>query len=345
MNKIKNRSGMMEEGKSFAGVTGSFLNNRNLLGFTFLFVESLLVFSVLFFFSEFALASIGGNATVSTQLRVGAVPPEILNITILDSLGGLNLNPNSTLNVLTEIIIRDFNGESGVLNVTGRFFDNVASSYGAADDNNVHYTNDTCSIDTSYGTIYEVNATCGFNVWYYANNATWNFTAYVTDNTTRTDLDSTTAMINQLLAVGLPDSLDYGEVNGTDVSDEIIANVTNFGNVGINITLEGYAVSQGDNLSMNCTLGNVQNISIQYEKYNLTASNNSILTLAQFESLYTNLTSLRTPRTFDLLYRQNDAAPYLDDTNSTYWRIYVPVGVAGTCTGNIIFGATREAGT
>jgi len=33
-----------------------------------------------------------------------------------------------------------------------------------------------------------------------------------------------------------------------------------------------------------------------------------------------------------------------DAINSTYWRIYVPLGVAGTCQGNIVFGATVAPG-
>ena len=46
---------------------------------------------------------------------------------------------------------------------------------------------------------------------------------------------------------------------------------------------------------------------------------------------------------FSLNYRQQDG--YDDAINSTYWRIYVPRGVAGTCSGNIIFGATKAAGS
>ena len=36
---------------------------------------------------------------------------------------------------------------------------------------------------------------------------------------------------------------------------------------------------------------------------------------------------------------------YDDAINATYWRIYVPKGVAGTCSGNIVFGAIRGTGT
>ena len=111
----------------------------------------------------------------------------------------------------------------------------------------------------------------------------------------------------------------------------------------INLSLSGYARSVNDGNAMNCSLGATNNISIMYEKYNLT-STNIVTNLAQFESgNYTNLTSAVAVKRFDLDYRRNDTVN--EAINSTYFRIYVPVGVAGTCTGNIVFGATRAAGS
>ena len=308
-------------------------------------ITSLVIVELLFFWVLFlspssipVLAEIAGNATVSTLLTVGEVDPEILNVTILGT-GGIDLTANSTTTVFVEVIARDFNGEDDIINVTSVFFDIIDSTYGGSDDNNNHYTNNSCNINTSYGTTYEINATCEFYVYYYANNATWNATALVTDNTSRTDLGSDLETVNILLAVGLPSSINYGTVNSTEVSSENVTNVTNFGNVRINLTLEGYGASQGDNLSMNCTLG-TSNISIGYEKYNLTSSIPGTLSLSDFEANYTNLTSTRVINEFNLNYRQNDTSAYFGDTNSTYWRIYVPAGAAGSCTGNIIFGAT-----
>lgn len=102
-------------------------------------------------------------------------------------------------------------------------------------------------------------------------------------------------------------------------------------------------IAEGDGLSMNCTLGSVGNISINYERYNLTSSIAGDLSLGDFEANYSNLTSTSVVREFNLNYRQNDAVN--EAINSTYWRIYVPTGVAGSCSGNIIFGATQSAGT
>jgi|GEM_PF-4618151 hypothetical protein len=57
------------------------------------------------------------------------------------------------------------------------------------------------------------------------------------------------------------------------------------------------------------------------------------------EALAGNLTSTPLVKQFNLTSRIDDIT---DDTiKPTYWRIYVPRGVAGTCTGNIVFGATK----
>ncbi|RMD65519.1 hypothetical protein D6817_05890 [Candidatus Pacearchaeota archaeon] len=306
-----------------------------------------LVFSALvvpnFNFAEAVVNS--SNVTVTTLLQVGNVFPEVLNVTIDNDATSVDLVPNATKTVTVYVIARDFNGENDIINVTAEFFDMASSSFGAADDNNNHYTNNSCTIDTTYGDIYEINATCTFEVWYYANNATWNATVTVIDNSSLNDTGSDTISVSVLLALGLPDSIDYGTVNATAVSDEQLANVTNFGNTMFNLSLSGYAVTPGDGNAMNCTLGAVKNISIEYEKYNVTASNPGSLTLAQFESLYRNLTSSSVINEFNLDYRRNDTAPYIDDTNASYWRIYVPLGVAGSCTGNIVFGSVVGAAT
>ena len=286
--------------------------------------------------------AIGHNVTVITRLSIGNSAPEITNITINEGTGSIDLIQNSTKTVIVQAIVRDYNGEGDISHVNMEFFDNTASFYGDSNDNNKHYTNNSCTLDPSYGDSIEINATCMFNLWYYANNATWNATVFVNDTNSLSVTDNKQAVINSLLAIGLPDSIDYGLVNATNVSNEQIANITNFGNVRINLSLQGYAYNISDGWAMNCTLGTTQNISVYYEKFNLTSSNTSVLSLTQLESHYGNLTSSTVVKTFNLNFRQNDTNN--EATNSTYWRIYVPKGVAGSCSGNIVFGATKANG-
>ena len=296
-------------------------------------------------FSGIVFAEIGQpNATVITKLQIGNVFPEVLYVSVN---GGeaITLIPNSTRNVYCLAVVRDYNGEADIGNVSAEFFHNVNSSYGAVDLGINHYTNVSCNLSTTFDYLgfddeNTVLANCSFSVQYYAIPGTWNCTVLASDINHWNATGSNTTTVSELLAVGLPDEIDYGLVNATFVSGERMANVTNFGNVQINISLSGYAHYEGDGVALNCTLGTVKNISVHYEKYNLTASNPGDLNFATFDSLYLNLSSSPIVRRFELNSKQTDDAVL--SLNSTYWRVYVPLGVAGSCRGNIIFGATQD---
>lgn len=302
------------------------------------------------FFGSFVTGGVGGNVTVVTQLQVGNVFPEVLNVSIDDDSSSVTLIANSTKLVSCVSLLRDYNNESDFRDVTAEFFGETSSFYGDSDDNNYHYINTSCNLDLDFGSWNGVSdddylalANCSFFLQYYSNPETWNCTVFVNDSYGWNDTNSDEVTVDSLLALGLPEFINYGIVNSTYVSNENITNVTNYGNVEINLSLSGYAVTEGDGFAMNCTLGNIQNISIDYEKYNLTSSTSGDLTLTQFEGLYVNLTSSPVVKEFNLISRTDDLIN--DAFDSTYWRIYVPKGVAGTCTGNIVFGAVQAEGS
>jgi hypothetical protein len=317
----------------------------------FVFILIILEITLIWIFSSLLLAEIGviayvneSNVTVITQLNVGNVYPEILNVTVNDG-ATISLIPNDTKHIECIAIVRDWNGDDDIRNATSQFFDNASSSYGAGDDNNNHYTNITCTINTSFGSwntytddAYLALINCSYELWYYSNPGTWNCSIQVNDSYNWIGFGSDLETVSKLLALGLPPTINYGTVNATYVSKENITNVTNYGNVKINLSLSGYAFTEGDGFAMNCTLG-TENISIEYEKFNLTSSNAPITGLAEFDNYYQNITSDVKVREFNLNYRQNDTEN--EATNETYWRIYVPAGVGGTCQGNIIFGAIQ----
>jgi hypothetical protein len=294
---------------------------------------------------------VGENATVPTYLNVGNVYPEVLNVSIQDDAASFTLTANSTTTLYCISVLRDFNGEGTFSNVYSQFYDTSASnfSFSTPDDNNYHYTNSSCNITTSFGTFngyaddaYSALGNCTFEVEYYANPGDWTCTVFVNDTTNLNATHNDTISINDLLAVGLPSSINYGTVNATEVSSENITDVINYGNVRLNLSLTGYGATLGDNLSMNCSLG-TSNISVEHEKYNLTASTAGQLSLTQVGQFYQNLTGNTTIKRFNLDYRRNDTES--EAINQTYWRIYVPVGAAGSCSGNIIFGAVQATGT
>jgi hypothetical protein len=268
-------------------------------------------------------------------------PPQVRSIFAEDNffvpIKEIDLTPASTKEITCEGVIIEYDGNESLVNVTGEFFDETNSFYGDIDDNNFHYTNNTCDLNLGYGSSYEAYFNCSFEVAYYANSGNWNCTVKATDNMSISKTSSNDTNINTLLALELPDVIDYGSVATNFVSDEVIANVTNVGNIMMNLSLYGYGSTIGDGLAMNCSDGLVKNISIESQKYNLTSSNSGSLTLSEFEVNYTNLTSGSVIEKFDLNYRQNDLEN--EATNQTYWRIYVPAGILGNCSGNIVFGA------
>jgi hypothetical protein len=254
----------------------------------------------------------------------------------------IDLTPAAPTVISCQGILTGSNMDSAINNVTSEFFSNTTSFYGDSNHNNRHYANTSCSLNIGYGDANQVYFNCSYNIQYYAASGGWNCIAKATKNTVTTKNMSVSTSINPLLALQLPDSITYGIIGTNNVSAEKTVDITNFGNIPINLSLQGYAKSIGDNLSMNCSGGAVGNISVYYEKYNLTTSNPSITTLSDFEKNYNNLTSTSVIRKLGLNARQSDIIN--DATQTTYWRMYVPVGVTGDCSGKIIFGATSSAG-
>ena len=271
-------------------------------------------------------------------------PPIVTNITVDDALatptGEIDLTPATTTQVICQGVITEYDGNETLANITGEFFDNSASFYGDSDDNNLHYTNNSCFMDSSYGAGTEAYFMCGFQAEYYTNSGNWNCTVRAQDDLAISSSSSNNTNINTLLALSIPSPIDFGEIDAGNVGPESQINVTNVGNTRINLSLSGYGSTINDGNAMNCSLGAVQNISIEYKRYNLTQSNTGSLNLSEFQGIYTNLSSDPVIRKFNLNYRQNDITN--EAINSTYWRVYVPPGVSGSCSGNVIFGAVES---
>ena len=321
-------------------------NYNSIIGISLLFLEISLLAILFSVTPESVLAGIGTpNGTPLTRLNVGNSFPEVLNVSIEEDIASITLIPNSTKILSCVAVIVDYNGESDIEAINATFYHTPTSTHEAANDNNDHYTNSSCNVTNSFGTYNgfvddgdHILANCTYLVEYYANPNEWYCNVTVNDSSGSTSSGFGSTDIADLLSIGLPDSIQYGLINATTISGENISNVTNFGNVELNLSLEGYGFTEGDGNAMNCTLGATGNISVEHEKYNLTAPNSGTLTLGQVEANYTNLTTIPIIRDFNLTRRTNDTENKA--IQQTYWRIYVPTGVAGTCEGFIKFGAT-----
>lgn len=275
------------------------------------------------------------NITLSSIFNITSIS---VDDDIASPLNQIDLFAASNRTVSCRAIVNDYDG-IGLQNATAKFFDNVSSYYSDLDNGNKHYSNNSCYVNSSYG-INQSQVLCDFQVAYYANSTYWNCTVFLMDNNNISRNRSNYSFINSLLSIEVNNSLTFD--SGTNaVSSEKILNVTNYGNVKINLSLYGYARNEGDGYAMNCSNG--KNISIGYEKYNLTATNPGNLNLSNFEARYINLTSSSVVKRFNLDFRHNDSQNIA--LNSTFWRIYVSKGISGSCTGNIVFGASQAAGS
>jgi hypothetical protein len=295
---------------------------------TFLLVGSILTILPV----SFAANIVGGNyknITVHTSVNISNSNPEVLAMIVYDttnvSLNNLTLNAGATKSITCNASVRDWNGFNDIVKVNATLWHEATSTYNASNDNSSHYTNTSCILNYSTGT-YTGVYTCTFDTMYYSNNGTWICNVTTTDNYNATGSLTNTTYIYPLYALNITDGIDYGNVPVEGMSNDIQANITNFGNMGINISVEGYAITRGDGLAMNCSI--FGNIPVNYEKFAL--DNNTVYasknTLTTTPGMIPGLT----------MPKQINSTLIL---NSTYWQLYIPPNPAGNCSGFIIFSA------
>jgi hypothetical protein len=271
------------------------------------------------------------NVTVRTSLNISNSKPDILAIKVYQETNGsllnITLNAGFTRTITCNVTVRDWNTYTDISVVNGTLFQTVTSSFAAADDNNTHYTNTSCSGPFN-ASGYFADYVCGFDVLYYANNATWNCTVIAKDNYNATGNNTNSTYIYPLYALNVTDGMAFGSVAVEEYSGNITANVTNFGNRAINVTVEGYGVTRNDGLAMNCSTGG--NITVSNQRFSASDVDwGSKTTLTQNAQLITGLT----------IPKQTISGTL--SQNTTYWQLYVNSSNSpgGNCTGFVIFSA------
>ncbi|MCW8965911.1 MAG: hypothetical protein OQK82_04375 [Candidatus Pacearchaeota archaeon] len=286
---------------------------------------------------EVAVVVSGGGEDLVESFRLNS-PLDSLFFLVDDdiniSVGEIDLAAGYTRFVECEGVFEDLDGDA-ISNVSAEFFSS-SSFFGDMDDNNFHYSNQSCFVNSSYGENLSM-IVCGFDVWYYAESDEWQCKVSASDGIVEVAFNNF-SFVNELLSLEVPSSVDFGVVNPNSVSNEAVINISNFGNVEINLSIYGYAEEEGDGYAMNCGVGKVP---VGYKKYNFTSSNIGVIDYEIFDYFYQNLTDVSTIRRFDLDFRKNDLVQ--DAIGFTYWRVFLPKGVDGTCVGNIVFSAVRSS--
>ncbi|MBN1793072.1 hypothetical protein JW826_05300 [Candidatus Woesearchaeota archaeon] len=279
------------------------------------------------------------NFSVRTTVNVTDAMPEIVNITCNNGTA-ITLNAGTVYPVICKIELKDYNG-GNTLNGTGSSGVNASTFYyylnasEDPDDNNVHYTNSTCEVNGTAFANYSINWTCTFYTWYYANNGTWiiNITVHDRYNGRSYNVTGTrNATIGSLYAVNVTNVIDFGDMYvGETSTTSVEANITNFGNMDINISLYGFG---GENqtlypdLAMVCA---VRNLSLDTERYSVNGSE-AWAAMTPISGTPTALPNMT------LIQQQDDSTPVM---NATYWRLYIdPISNPfGQCNGTVIFSA------
>ena len=269
------------------------------------------------------------NYSVRTTVNVTNSYPEILNITCNGD-NPITLTAGSTQLVTCIVEIRDYNGWDDVISVNGTFYHYLNES-SDSDDNNTHYTNSSCTQGSNDGQ-YLVNWTCSYDVWYYAVNGTWEANSTVNDSYSTIDNDFGNASISALLALNVTDVIDFGQLAVTETSPTPVeANVTNFGNVPINVSVWGYGGNEsvaGAGFAMLCA---IRNITLPNERYSLNSGD--------AYNVMTPITGASV--TIPGLKIEKQTLSSALSVNSTYWRLHINLTTNpfGICNGTLVFAA------
>jgi len=253
-------------------------------------------------------------------------PPVIDSMIINDSIDPENeiiLSAGAIRTVHCVVSVSDPLGIGNIIGANATFYydQNLSSD---TDNNLVHYTDTSCGLNQTNST--DKIFSCDFDIWYYANNGTWNCNATAYNNQSALASSNMSTVIDALYAINISDGLSFGNVESNVASNNITANITNLGNVPLNISLQGYSVVPGDSIGMNCS--DNTNITIT----NIRFTKNPLLDYNQKTSLDGSIQYLN----FTLQKQKNITVI----TNSTYWQIMPNPGSKNRfCEGFIIFSA------
>ena len=264
------------------------------------------------------------NCTDSS-LNTGASPTyylwinvTTLNISSVSLISPINLQPGSVQLVICNASVQ------GAYRVNATLFSTASAAHSSADNNSIHYTNSSCSLING-------NYSCGFYLWYYAENATWMCNVTATSAQGNTTWLNASAQINTLLSMNIsPDVMNFGIVIPNNATSLLKVNITNTGNIPLDLQLYGYGGSLDDGHAMNCTY---TFIPIENQHYGFNRSAN-----------FTNMTPLSgnsaSPSFLNVsIPKRTSAIPW----NATYWSVFPPMMVPQNCTGSVVFNAIIDS--
>ncbi len=261
---------------------------------------------------------------INTTVNITNARPEVRDA-VLDAVVDLESYGEVTVNCSAVV----FDWDNDTLSVNASLYLSTVANPDSTLDNNTIYWNTSCTQESDQDR--QMDFLCTFPVQYYADNSTqWicNVTVEDDENAYHSNL-SDFGEIRPLVAIYVPGQLDFGNLAYNDISDDKLANITNAGNRNLTILTEGYGVSPGDGLAMNCTYGNIP---VSNERYNRTSGADWNTEMVLLTSAPLIMDGLMVEHRFDDLTIEYS-------TNSTFWKLKIPPLAGGVCTGRILFTA------
>ncbi|MEM4267368.1 MAG: hypothetical protein QXK37_00900 [Candidatus Woesearchaeota archaeon] len=236
----------------------------------------------------------------------------------------INLIAGSVTEINCTAELFNINGYENTSWSSGVLFDINSAEKNSTDDNNNHYTNNSCVI-TGSGESGVV--TCSFWLWYYANPSNWSCTVDAGNGVIEaSNVTGNTSRIEELKALNISSIVytndDGGALSLGQISKEANLTIFNLGNIGFSIEVSS------ESEVIECTHGTIP---LENERYNATSG------FVFDTSAYITTVPMIVPG-FWLNARTDDT---MSNNSALFWRLKVPEnGVGGNCTGIII--ATAE---
>ncbi|MFQ6020558.1 MAG: right-handed parallel beta-helix repeat-containing protein [Candidatus Aenigmatarchaeota archaeon] len=262
------------------------------------------------------------NESKNIVINVTEHLPSVSNVFVDDD--ELPLNNITLIGGYQEVVtcngtVNDEEGYWDIDQAWAQFFDDDYS-WDDSDDNNMHYTNNSCDLFEGSGE--SIYAECKFYVWYNANVSTrWNCNLTVNDSFNEIGWYNDTNHIDELLAIAVNETTQFGSMSPGETSSEDVNNtVTNYGNIKIDLKLNGS--------DMICSVSG--QIQTEKERYNCTHYNQNYNNMAELTETSTSAYCTG----FDLNKTTTPTGTPETSNKSLPWKIQIP-SVSGVCNGTV----------
>lgn len=274
-----------------------------------------------------------------SNVTVGNMLPVASSANIDSGAASVTLTENTTKTVTVTATVTDDNGCEDITSVQVKFY-RTSVGDAASDDENNHYTITPTQDGGSCTGLGDLDATytATIDVYYYADPTDagsiyeaddWTAKVTPSDGVGAGTPDTDTIEMSTLTALDVTPTINYGSLvlgEDTGAVDQTTV-VTNTGNEGIDVDLDGYGSVDGDGKSMICSFGDIP---IGNEKYSTTTATDY--------SLKTALTDTAVEVDMDIAQRTTAVT-----TDDAYWGFGLPAsGVYGTCSGKVVFTAHSD---